>query len=329
MFIFYCNCYVYNYLFMVIVPYDSLVNISFFSYLALSLEQLFFWHMVYSGPKRSRMQHFWKTIRPLRDLLWAVVRCRYRIFIIFFFHTPSNIPSLFSLRFLSLDLCDVKWRFPACPYFKFPLPVLMNRFAAAFFVLTPRNGMNNANDGNGVVTILLLGHNTDALANMQLLIKRYVGVMELIKEDDWVETDTTLLEGSDNNDALCANLRWSTTTFSLVLMLLLRSILVANFLNMISEEFLMLVFVDVWCGVALLLPVFWGVRTARRNNTLFCFHLFALLVVVAKEIRRARNRSRKYDEKHNVFHTVSFQLIAAPQPNNYISLFESINIGTY
>ncbi len=60
----------------------------------------------------------------------------------------------------------------------------MNRFAAAFFVLTPRNGMNNANDGNGVVTILLLGHNTDALANMQLLIKRYVGVMELIKEDD-------------------------------------------------------------------------------------------------------------------------------------------------
>ena len=58
MFIFYCNCYVYNYLFMVIVPYDSLVNISFFSYLALSLEQLFFWHMVYSGPKRSRMQHF-------------------------------------------------------------------------------------------------------------------------------------------------------------------------------------------------------------------------------------------------------------------------------
>ena len=61
----------------------------------------------------------------------------------------------------------------------------MNRFAAAFFVLTPRCGMNNAKDGNGAVTTLLRTElNTDDLAQMQVLINRYDGTMELIKEDD-------------------------------------------------------------------------------------------------------------------------------------------------
>ena len=35
------------------------------------------------------------------------------IFIIFLAHTPSRIPFLFSRRFLSFALCDVKCRFPA------------------------------------------------------------------------------------------------------------------------------------------------------------------------------------------------------------------------
>lgn len=61
-------------------------------------------------------------------------------FIIFFAQTPSNKPLQLSLRFLSFFLWDVKCRLPACPYFKCPLPVLINRLAAAFFVLIPRDG---------------------------------------------------------------------------------------------------------------------------------------------------------------------------------------------
>lgn len=52
---------------------------------------------------------------------------------------------LFNLRFTVLVFFEVLCLFPAWPYFKSPLPVLINLFAAAFFVfvpllITPKNG---------------------------------------------------------------------------------------------------------------------------------------------------------------------------------------------